>query len=66
MQKWIKVVFAADMLECEECGEPFCPECNDHYADCACIGPHQDDDHEYKETKGVLYARQRKRSESNE
>ena len=40
---------AADMLECECCGEPFCPECNEHYADCECIGPTEDD----VETKAV-------------
>lgn len=42
-RQWSKVMAAADMLECECCGEPFCPEHNDHYADCECIGPTEDD-----------------------
>lgn len=51
---WSKVMCAADMLECEDCGEPFCPECNDHYADCECIGP-TEDEVEYKMVDGVLF-----------
>lgn len=39
---WSRVMCAADMLECEDCGEPFCPECNTHYSDCDCIGPTED------------------------
>jgi hypothetical protein len=42
------------MLECEDCGEPFCPECNAHYADCNCIGP-TEDEVEFKEVDGVLF-----------
>jgi hypothetical protein len=52
---WAKVVMAADMLECEECGEPFCPEHNNHYADCDCIGP-MEDEAMYKTFDGVLFA----------
>jgi hypothetical protein len=51
---WQKVMCAADMLECEFCEEPFCPECNAHYADCNCIGPHEDEV-EFKEVDGVLF-----------
>jgi len=40
---WSLIQYAADMLECEDCGEPFCPECNTHYAECSCIGPMEDD-----------------------
>jgi hypothetical protein len=40
---WSKVMSAADMLECADCGEPFCPECNTHYADCGCVDPTEDD-----------------------
>lgn len=50
-----RVAFAADMLECECCEEPFCPECNDHYADCQCPGPMQDELF-YKTVDGVLFA----------
>lgn len=50
-----RVAFADDMLECECCGEPFCPECNDHYADCQCPGPMQDELF-YKTVDGVLFA----------
>jgi len=51
---WSKVMSAADMLECECCGEPFCPECNTHYADCECIGP-TEDDVIIKNISGVLF-----------
>jgi hypothetical protein len=40
---WQRVMCAADMVDCEECGEAFCPEHNEHYADCPCIGPHEDE-----------------------
>lgn len=36
------VVFAADCTPCSDCGEPVCPTCADHYADCACPGPHSE------------------------
>jgi hypothetical protein len=39
---WHRVMSAADMLECEDCGEPYCPECGTHYADCECVGPTED------------------------
>jgi len=52
---WRKVMSAADMLDCEMCGEPFCPECNAHYADCDCIGP-TEDDVEYKDVDGITFA----------
>jgi len=26
-------------------GEPFCVECNEHYADCRCVGPHNAEDY---------------------
>lgn len=38
------VVCADDCVECEACGELVCPRCEDHYADCACPGPHSTDD----------------------
>lgn len=34
---------AYDMLECEGCGEPYCPEHEDHYENCPCIGPDEED-----------------------
>jgi site-specific DNA-cytosine methylase len=37
------IVFASDCEECECCGEPICPRCNDHYADCPCPGPNSED-----------------------
>ena len=52
---WAKVMGAADMVECDFCSEPFCPECNTHYADCECIGP-SEDDVEMKEVNGVMFA----------
>ena len=53
---WKKVVFAADLEYCPVCGEPYCRKCNDHYADCKCLGPTQDGV-EYKKVKGVVFGR---------
>jgi hypothetical protein len=57
MSKWVNVVFAADCDECECCGEPYCKQCDAHYADCECPGPHQDDMYDYKEFNGKLKAK---------
>lgn len=57
MPKWVNVVFAFDLPECEGCGEPYCNKCDAHYADCECPGPTQDDLYEYKEVEGKLKAR---------
>lgn len=38
------IVYASDCLECECCGEPVCPNCNDHYAECPCKGPDSSND----------------------
>jgi hypothetical protein len=54
---WKHVVYAHDCTLCDMCEEPVCPHCEDHYADCACPGPHQDDIYEYKDMDGVEYAR---------
>jgi hypothetical protein len=51
----IKVVFAADLPECECCGEPFCEKHAQHFADCECVGPTHDG-YIYQEMDGVLYA----------
>lgn len=60
---WLKVVFAEDCIydeddEDRECG--VCPECGDAYADCPCPGPTMEDEYDYKEVNGVLYAREKK------
>lgn len=55
-KKWKRVVCAADCTPCPDCGEPVCPKCAEHYADCECPGPTMDD-HEYREHNGVLQAR---------
>jgi hypothetical protein len=62
---WIKVVFAAD------CDDPWdtdgeclvCPNCQIEYAECPCPGPHQDEEFEYQERRGVLYARRIRKAE---
>ena len=56
--EWIKVVYAFECPPCEMCGEPVCPNCDEHYAECECPGPTQDDIYEYKKgDDGELYAR---------
>lgn len=59
MRKWVRVRFASDCKPCECCGEPLCEGCMEHYADCDCPGPTQDDEYEYKEVHGVMYAREK-------
>ncbi len=44
---WRPVQFADDCPPCELCGEPFCDLCLEHYADCECVGPHQEDDFDF-------------------
>ena len=40
-----KTKLAADCIPCPEgCGEPWCSDCQMHYADCDCPGPHSEDD----------------------
>jgi hypothetical protein len=52
---WQRVMSSAEMIECEDCEEPFCPEHQMHYADCDCIGP-TESDVEYKSSDGILFA----------
>lgn len=55
---WRKVVFLLDCSECPDCGEPICPQCGGHYADCDCPGPMQDDEFDYRtDENGDLIAR---------
>lgn len=52
---WQRVVFSA---ECDEDG--FCPVCVDEdFGDCPCPGPTQEDEYDYMEVDGVLYARRK-------
>lgn len=51
--EWKKVVFSAD---CDEDGN--CPVCGDvDFGDCECPGPTQEEEYEYIEVDGDLYAR---------
>ena len=53
----IRLVCAADCEPCPDCGEPFCVVCQQHYADCACVGPGNADELGYDviEENGNLY-----------
>jgi hypothetical protein len=55
--KWKKVILAGDCEPCEMCGDPICPVCVEHYAECECPGPHQEDEYEYKLMGDIMYAR---------
>ena len=35
----VRIVFASDCKPCPDCGEPVCVGCNEHYAECECLGP---------------------------
>lgn len=37
-----KVKYACECIPCKLCGEPWCADCGDHYADCECPGPHSE------------------------
>ena len=55
--EWQKVVFANELSLCDYCSEElWCPIHNTHYDECECIGP-MEDDVEYQEIDGTLYAR---------
>lgn len=61
--EWIEVVFAADCIYDKSDTEheyPMCPKCKKDYAECPCIGPTMDDEYEYKEIDGKVYARKLK------
>lgn len=51
---WLPVKYASDCLLCDVCGEPFCQDHFDHYADCDCIGPTMDEA-DYKMIDGILF-----------
>ena len=44
-----------EMSECVDCGEPFCDLHQNHYADCGCIGP-TEDEVEYLDIAGFSFA----------
>lgn len=49
---WRRVVFSA---ECDSIGN--CPVCQIDYSECACPGPTMDDEYEYREFDGALWAK---------
>lgn len=56
--EWVRVVYAAECAATDDDDEVLvCPHCGVDYAECPCPGPHQDDEFEYEERDGVLYAR---------
>lgn len=44
----VRIVHADDCKVCTCCGEPFCREHNQHYADCACVGPSNAEEEGYE------------------
>ena len=57
---WVKVAYASESSRCELCEEPWCDEHGKHYFECECVGPHQEDEFEYSERGGQLYARRKR------
>jgi hypothetical protein len=51
----IRVKFASECMQCECCGEPWCEDHEEHYAECPCVGPSQDG-YEYEERDDGLWA----------
>ena len=64
-QQWRPVHDLGDMLECECCAAPWCPECDCHFHECDCIGSGQDDLYEYRKVHGVLQARPKDLAHAN-
>lgn len=52
---WLAVKYACECRVCSCCGEPWCDEHGDHYADCGCIRPTQDEA-TYRTIDGVEFA----------
>jgi hypothetical protein len=52
------LVFADTLPECADCGEAWCPKHEEHYYDCACVGPHNAADlgYDVQEIDGKFYA----------
>jgi len=50
------VRYASDMSKCSGCEEPWCEEHGEHYGECSCVGPHQDDSYDYEYDGDKLYA----------
>lgn len=44
------VVFADECFPCDYCGEPICPVCEEHYAECPCPGPFSEPEEDECET----------------
>ena len=40
---WKQPKSASDCSVCSMCEEPYCDSCDEHFADCTCIGVHEDD-----------------------
>jgi hypothetical protein len=60
MAEWIKVIFLADCIveDWDEDKEyALCPICLIEYADCKHPGPSQEDEYEYQEINGELFAK---------
>ena len=55
-REWDRVVFVGDCGVCPCCEEPWCIKCEDHYSDCACIGPTEENT-KYKTEHGILYGK---------
>ena len=53
----VRIVCASDCEPCPGCGGPFCVVCQQHYADCACVGTGNADELGYDviEENGNLY-----------
>ena len=57
---WQKVVTVLECTDIYGDGSLMaCPCCGIEYSDCPCPGPHQDEEYEYEERDGVLWARRR-------
>lgn len=53
---WSRVLFAWECEPCVGCGEPVCAKHRQHYSECPCVGP-TEEDYEYRWVGELMWAR---------
>lgn len=56
-EPWAPVKFAHECTTCPCCEEPYCEECDMHYAECQHPGPMQEDEYQYVDIYGQMFAK---------
>lgn len=53
----VRIIFACDLPQCDDCEETWCPLHAMHFADCPCVGPDDAEERGFRlvEEGGALY-----------